>query len=112
MRLIIAFLFCLFVFTESKSQPAHCQLKGAVFIEKDPARAHYKVYLEESESFADMLVFEASNALFADKPGNWYFTNARAQANIFIIFVKDRSIADFSIHYIETESFAGCQTTR
>jgi len=112
MRLIVILILGFFFMPELKAQPAYCQLSGAVFLENDPARVQYRVYLEPSESFADMLVFQASNALFADKPGNWFFTNARAQANIFIIFVKERSKADFSIHYTETESFAGCQSLR
>ena len=112
MRLIlIGLAFFLFPLA-GKCQPAYCQLSGAFFVEKDIARAQYKVYLEASESFADLLVFQAQNSLFADKPGCWYLTTIRAQANYYIIFVKERALADFSIHYIDTESFAGCQTSR
>jgi len=68
--------------------------------------------LEESESFADLLVFKASNTLFADKPGLWFFTETRAQAAVSILMVNDRSLADFSVHFVDTESFAGCQSGR
>jgi hypothetical protein len=103
---IVCFVFC----TQGVSaQAPYCKLSGGVYKETDPARAQYRVYLEESESFADVLVFQASNYLFADKPGCWFFTESRAQANIFILFVDDRSKADFSIFFTETESFAGCQ---
>lgn len=93
-------------------QSAYCQLKGPVFVESNPTRAQYRVYLEDSESFADVLIFKASNSLFADQPGLWFFTEARAQSVFSVLFVKDRSQADFSIHYIETESFAGCQNQK
>lgn len=96
----------------SMAQNAYCQLKGPVFVESDPSRVQYRVFLEDSESFADLVVFKASNSLFADKPGLWYFTPARAQAAFSIMFVKDRAQADFSIYYIETESFAGCQNQK
>jgi hypothetical protein len=70
------------------------------------------VYIEETEAFADLVVFKSENALFADKPGLWYFARSRAEANWFIVFVKEREKADFSICFTETESFAGCQTQR
>jgi hypothetical protein len=114
MRLICILAFLLFFAWNPKvqAQNAWCQLKGPVFVDTNPARIQYRVYIEESESFADMLVFKAQNVLFADAPGKWYFTPSRAEANIFIMIVKDRSQADFSIHFIETESFAGCQSSR
>lgn len=95
-----------------RAQPVYCQLKGPVFVEATAAKAQYRVYLEDSESFADLLVFKTANALFADKSGLWYLTPTRAQAAFTILFVKERSQADFSIHFIDTESFAGCQNTR
>jgi len=115
MRLIITCI-CLFLATifspKVMAQNGWCQLKGAVFVDSNPSRVQYRVYLEESESFADLLVFKASNTLFADKPGLWYFTEARAQAAVSILMVKERSLADFSIHFVDTESFAGCQSSR
>jgi hypothetical protein len=80
--------------------------------EKEPARAQFKVYREDSESFADLVVFRAENLLFADKPGKWFFTDARSQARFSICWVSERSSADFSIFITETESFAGCQNSR
>jgi len=115
MRLIFSILIlqlAWFFPQASNAQKAWCQLQGPVFIDSNPTRVQYRVYEEESESFADLLVFKAANALFADKPGLWYFTEARAQATIGIMFVKERSLADFSIYFVETESFAGCQTSR
>lgn len=115
MRLILACIVLLlfgFGFQLRAQNQAYCQLKGPVFIETNAARAQYRVYLEESESFADLLVFKTTNSLFADRPGLWYFTPARAQSTFSILFVKERAQADFSIHFIETESFAGCQTSK
>ena len=114
MRLTLSLL--LFIWStfsgQPKAQPIYCQLHGAVYTETDPARAQYRVFVEESESFADVLVFKTANALFADKGGLWFITPTRAQANFTIWIVKDRSKADFSIHFIDTESFAGCQNIR
>lgn len=114
MRLIGFLAVFLFVFghPEARAQKAWCQLKGPVFVDTNPSRIQYRVYVEESESFADVLVFKSPNLLFADAPGKWYFTSSRAEANTFIMIVKERSQADFSIHFIETESFAGCQSMR
>ena len=115
MRLILSniFLFLVTIFAQQAvAQNGWCQLKGAVFVDSNPTRIQYRVYLEESESFADLLVFKASNTLFADKPGLWYFTDSRAQAVVSILMVKERSQADFSIHFVDAESFAGCQSIR
>lgn len=112
-RLVCGMLACLWFLQKSYGQSqAYCQLKGPVFIETNAARAQFRVYLEESESFADLLVFKTTNALFADKPGLWFFTPSRAQASFSILLVKERSQADFSVHYIDTESFAGCQSSK
>lgn len=111
MRLI----FLIFIFLlplKAISQPAYCQLSGSVLEEKEPARAQFRVFREESESFADLVVFSAENALFADKPGKWHFTASRAQARFSIFWVKEKSQADFSVYITETESFAGCQNSR
>ena len=94
------------------SQAPYCQLSGSVTEEKEASRARFRVYREESESFADLVVFKAENALFADKPGKWHFTSSRAQAKFSIIWVEERSQADFSVYITETESFAGCQNSR
>jgi hypothetical protein len=115
MRLIITVIgYCLtLLFSQNAgAQTAWCQLKGAVYVDSNPSRVQYRVFIDDSESFADMLVFKASNTLFADRPGLWYFTEARAQAAVSILIVKDRSLADFSIHFVDTESFAGCQSSR
>lgn len=97
---------------QAQNSRSWCALKGGVFVEKDPARAQYRVYVEDSESFADVLVFQAPNLLFADKPGLWFMASSPAQATVRITFVKERNQADFSIFYIDNESFAGCNSSR
>ena len=39
----------------------------------------------------------------------WYFTQTRAQAAFTICFVKDRAMADFSVFFLDNETFAGCR---
>ncbi|MDX5443845.1 MAG: hypothetical protein LPJ89_08705 [Hymenobacteraceae bacterium] len=88
-----------------------CQIYGSVYLERDPRYKSYAthlVYIEPEEAFADMLVFEEDNKLFADKPGLWYKAKGRAFAD-YVFFVTDnRALADFSIHYTDVRSFAGC----
>lgn len=86
-----------------------CDLYGSVFIEADPKNAFYNVFVEDSESAANLLVFQEENRLFADKKGIWFFTKSRGTANFTIYFVDDRRDADFSIFYTDIASFAGCQ---
>jgi len=111
MRLPLSIIFLIFS-GRLLAQTPFCQLSGAVLEEKVPGRAQYRVFREESEAFADLVVFQSENLLFADKAGKWYFTDSRALARFSIIWVPERSQADFSIYITETESFAGCQNSR
>ncbi len=86
-----------------------CNLKGGVYVEKNPAQAQYRVFIDESEAFADLSIFKAQNLLFADRGGLWYFTDTKAQAAFIIAYVDRKDMADFSIFFIENESFAGCK---
>lgn len=70
--------------------------------------ADFLVYEEDSEAFADVLVFEHDNPLYADRPGQWAFVENKAFANVYVSFVSNKSRADFSIAFTDTESFAGC----
>ncbi|WP_231402899.1 DUF6150 family protein [Hymenobacter guriensis] len=89
-----------------------CRIYGSIFLEKDPRRrgqSFATVYVEPEEAFADVLVYEESNKLFADKTGFWYFTGARDFAD-YVLFVTDnRALADFSIQYTKIRSYAGCR---
>jgi hypothetical protein len=87
----------------------HCNLAGSVYVVKERPRAMYRVYIEPSEAFADMHVVKVDNKLFADRGGLWHFTDTFAAADFTIYIETERSLADFSIHFIETESFAGCR---
>src|SRR6476469_6178815 len=90
-----------------------CKIFGSVYLETDPARRGYcfgTVYVEPEEAFADVLVFKENNKLFADKAGLWADAPARDFADYVLLVVKDRSRADFSIHYTTVRSFAGCKT--
>lgn len=90
------------------SQIDYCRIFGAVYVEKNPRQADYHVYIEDSEAFADIVIYKADNRLFADKEGLWYFTDKKAFADFTVYFEKDRGLAEFSICYTDTESFAGC----
>jgi hypothetical protein len=109
---LIWIVFLLLFSLSGFSQAPFCQLSGPVLEENNQSRAQFRVFREENESFADLVVFKSENLLFADKPGKWFFTANRAQARFSIIWVDERSKADFSVFFTETESFAGCQNSR
>ncbi|PJJ48792.1 DUF6150 family protein [Hymenobacter chitinivorans] len=89
-----------------------CLIYGSIYLETDPYRRSYcfaTVYLEPEEAFADLLVYQEDNKLFADKAGFWYQTPTRDFAD-YVLFVTDkRALADFYIHYTKSRSFAGCR---
>ncbi|MCV9388417.1 DUF6150 family protein [Reichenbachiella ulvae] len=105
---IFCFILLLLPFAED-SQHDPCDIYGKVYYEtRDPNRAHFRVYIEDSESFADVIVYEEQNQLYADRPGHWATVDKPGFADVFIYIEKNRNMADFSIYYTETESFAGC----
>lgn len=90
------------------SQVDFCRVFGAVYLESSPQYADYRVFVEDSEAFCDVVVFKADNRLFADRPGLWFFTETKAFADFSICFEKERGLADFTVYFTDTESFAGC----
>ena len=105
--LTIWVLLSLFNFNHQQTDP--CKVYGTVFIESNKSYAKYLVFEEESEAFADLLVFKQENKFFADNSGLWHITTNRAIADVTIYFTTKKNQADFSIHYIDNESFAGCK---
>ena len=85
-----------------------CQLYGVVHITENPGEANFRVFVEDSEAFADLVVFQEENRLMADQPGIWYITETPAFANFSIFIEKERGLADFAIFYTDIQSFAGC----
>lgn len=85
-----------------------CQLYGVVYITDDPNQANFRVYVEDSEAFADLVVFREDNRLMADRPGIWFITETLAFANFSIFIEENRGLADFAIFYTDIQSFAGC----
>lgn len=87
-----------------------CDLYGVVYVEPTRSFADYTIYVDSnSDAFADLLVFETENRLFADRPGLWFFTTNPHMAD-FTVFIEQREgLADFIIFKTDTESFAGCR---
>lgn len=86
-----------------------CNIYGSVYVTKNSKEADFVIYEEETEAFADLKVFREDNRLFADRKGLWYFTETMSFAH-FIVFITDNiDLADFTVHYIETPAFAGCE---
>lgn len=106
--MFILWLLSTITFFGLPNQTEPCKLYGTVYIESSKVNADYIVYEEESEAFANMLVFTQENRLFADAPGLWYITDDRTFADFTIYLTPKKNLAHFTIHYIENESFAGC----
>ncbi|RZK17209.1 MAG: hypothetical protein EOO56_18415 [Hymenobacter sp.] len=91
-----------------------CKIYGSVYLETDPrlrSSCFATVYIEPEEAFADILVYQENNKLFADKAGLWYPAENRGFADYALFVTTDRNLAEFSIHYTKVRSFAGCKTT-
>ncbi|GJM29313.1 MAG: hypothetical protein DHS20C17_19480 [Cyclobacteriaceae bacterium] len=86
-----------------------CQLYGVVYVTENPREANFKIYIEESEAFADLVVFQEQNRLMADEPGIWYMADSPAFANFSVYIESNRGLADFAIYYTDILSFAGCK---
>ena len=86
-----------------------CQLKGSVYVTDRPEDAHFRVYVEDYETSADLVVYSEENRLFADQPGVWHFTKKPAFANFRIYLTDTKAFSDFSIAYTDVASFAGCR---
>ena len=87
----------------------YCKIWGRIYVVSDKNKADFRVYVEESDAFANIAVYQHTNKLYADRPGHWFFTNNRAEADFWIYLEPIKGFADFSIAYVETESFAGCK---
>ena len=101
--------FFLFLQTIVFAQFDPCSLYGKVYITDDIHQAHYHVYLDNlEEEYHDLLVYEETNILFADRGGHWYFVEDKIMANFVIYFVKQSNLAHFVISYTDVDEFAGC----
>lgn len=89
-----------------------CRIYGSVYFERDPRRqssAHFTIFEETEEAFANLVVYKEDNKLFADQPGLWYETKSRDFADYIIFISPNRNMADFGVHFTTVRSFAGCK---
>lgn len=89
-----------------------CRIFGSVFLETDPRRKSQcfgVVYLEPEEAFADVLIYQETNKLFADKAGLWYLADSPHFVDYSLFVTDNRNLADFSMHYTKVRSYAGCR---
>ena len=108
----IVLILIVFGLTASKAsmhQPSRfCRVFGSIAVVDDPRQAHLKVYVEESEGLADVIVYEEEIQLYADRVGIWHFIENPGLADYVIYFEDNKYYADFSIYYTDIESFARC----
>lgn len=89
-----------------------CKIYGSIYLERDPRRRGFcsaTVFVEQNDGFANLVVYQEANKLFADKPGMWYITDARDFADYTVLVTDNRAFADFGIFYSKVRSFAGCR---
>ena len=92
----------------SSDQLQYCSLRGSVYIAEERGQADYIAFLEDSEAFADFLVFEEENRLYATEEGVWFFVENRGIADFSIYLTKSKGEADFIFAYTDSPTFAGC----
>jgi len=101
-------LFTCCALVANAQQNKYCKLYGQVFIVDNPAQADYIIYEESSEAFAEVRLFEEQNSLFADHAGIWFFCESFELADFRVYFTDERYQAHFTVYFIDTASFAGC----
>ncbi|MCB0496330.1 MAG: hypothetical protein KDC79_09350 [Cyclobacteriaceae bacterium] len=109
-KLLAVFILALAPIALQAQDKPFCNLYGSFFKSPTKQGADYWVYVEkESDAFADMLIFEEENKLYADEPGVWFFVDNKGLADYSIFFTKDKSEADFTIYFTDSPTFAGCK---
>src|SRR5690606_2256998 len=86
-----------------------CKIYGAVYVTKDAREADFVIYVEDSEAFADLVVFRGYTELYADDNGLWFVTKASNFAKFVVLITGKEVLAVFSVYYTETPAFAGCK---
>jgi hypothetical protein len=109
MKYLLAILL-LYVFNSINAQTYTpiCHVFGQIYIEPDPKLAQYKVFIEQSEYAADIVIFKENNQLFADTEGKWFMTDNIYFANYTVCFVSDKKQAQFSVYFTDIDSYARC----
>ncbi|MEM8894653.1 MAG: DUF6150 family protein [Bacteroidota bacterium] len=110
MVLFPALLFSFWsILLPENNQPNYCEVYGTIYETDRLYEADFKVYEEGSEAFANIVVFEEENRLYADKQGHWAFVDNRDLADFIVYFTEEARDAEFSVYFTSFESFAGCQ---
>lgn len=86
----------------------HCQVYGSIFITSTIGNADVVVYLEEEESFSDLVVFKEDSPSLSTELGHWFITKEPQFAKYRVFITENQSEADFTIYFTDVESFAGC----
>lgn len=109
MKAILSCLGFLLISSISSAQiNGRCDIFGVIYLTEIPQEAHYRVFIEESEAFANAVIFEEENELMADRPGLWYFTDNRRFARFVVYITDNKSNSDFTIFYTDIPDYARC----
>lgn len=115
---LLSFLLLLAAPPAARPAPAGsiepCKIFGSVYLETNPSQRNTcfgTVYEEPNDAFADLIVYEETNRLFADQTGLWYPAENREFADYVLYVTTDRSRADFTFHRTKVRSYARCKSS-
>lgn len=84
------------------------KINGQVlFLTPYESESDLKVWVSNSLSDADLLVYKVENITQSTEDGLWYFTNVRAKAKKKIYFVNTITKADLKTYYVNNLSQRG-----
>ncbi len=109
MKIAFTILFIFLSVSAFAQRFGACQVYGKIYVVTQKSLADARIFIEDSEGLADVVVYQQSNKFYADKSGQWFFTIDKREANFWVYFEPVKGHADFSIYYTDTESFAGCK---
>ena len=77
----------------------YCSIYGHIYLTSTAAKAEFIVFVENQESFADLVVFKERSSAYANQVGKWCFVEDGRLADYYIYITKNISEADFTIAY-------------
>jgi len=92
----------------SKCLYAPCKVYGNIYLVSKADDATYRVYVEDNEYSADIVVFTENNQLLATQTGKWFFVKYIHLADYTIYLTKDRSEANFTVFFTNIDDLARC----
>lgn len=85
-----------------------CDIYGAIYFTQAQEWAQFRMFETDSEVFADLVIYEETNRLFADRQGLWYVTEDSLTADHYVYYTENRGLADFTVYFTDIPAAARC----